>query len=94
MKQIDAVQMFKNKTLGEQKLAIGVDLGDCWSFDCGLVEAGEIILEQKVATTPEAMKQSLERIPWSLITVETGTHSPWISWLNGNKFTEETKEHS
>jgi hypothetical protein len=27
-----------------------------WSFCCVLDEAGEIILEQKVATTPEAMK--------------------------------------
>jgi hypothetical protein len=27
-----------------------------WSFCCVLDEAGEIIPEQKVATTPEAMK--------------------------------------
>src|SRR5271167_1775829 len=41
----------------------------------------EIILEQKVATTPEAMKQTFERIPRSLIALETGTHSPWVSRL-------------
>jgi len=38
-----------------------VDLGDRWSFYCVLDEAGKIILEQKVSTTPEAMKQTFER---------------------------------
>ncbi len=31
--------------------------------------------------TPEAMKQSFEKIPRSLIALETGTHSPWVSRL-------------
>ena len=65
----------------EQKLTIGVDLGDRWSFYCVLDEAGKIILEQKVATTPEAMKQTFGKIPRSLIALETGTHSPWVSRL-------------
>jgi hypothetical protein len=63
------------------KLTIGLDLGDRWSCYCVLDEAGEILLEQKVATTPEAMKQTFERIPRSLIALETGTHSPWVSRL-------------
>jgi hypothetical protein len=46
-----------------------------------LDEAGEILLEQKVATTPEAMKQIFEKIPRGLIAMETGTHSPWVSRL-------------
>ena len=46
-----------------------------------LDEAGEILLEQKVATTPEAMKQIFEKIPRSLMAMETGTHSPWVSRL-------------
>jgi hypothetical protein len=33
-----------------------------------------------VATTPEAMKQTFARIPRSLISVETGTHPPRVSW--------------
>jgi transposase len=66
---------------GEHKLTIGVDLGDRWSCYCVLDEAGEILLEQKVATTPEAMKQIFEKIPRSLIAIETGTHSPWVSRL-------------
>jgi transposase len=63
------------------KLTIGVDLGDRWSCYCVLDEAGEILLEQKVATTPEAMKQIFEKIPHGLIAMETGTHSPWASRL-------------
>ena len=34
-----------------------------------------------MATTPEGMKQTFERIPRSLIALETGTHSPWVSRL-------------
>jgi transposase len=58
-----------------------MDLGDHWSCYCVLDEAGNIILEQKVAMTPEAMKQTFSKIPPSLIALETGTHSPWVSRL-------------
>jgi transposase len=58
-----------------------VDLGDRWSFYCVLDEAGKIILEQKVSTTPEAMKQTFGKIPRSLMALKTGTHSPWVSRL-------------
>ena len=64
-----------------QKLTIGLDLGDRWLFFCVLDETGEIILEQKVAMTPEAMKQAFEKIPRSLIVLGTGTHSLRISRL-------------
>src|ERR1700735_3528667 len=81
MKKIGTVQTFSNEILKEQKLTVGLDLGDRWSFYCVLDEAGKILLEQKVATTPEAMKQTFEKIPRSLIALETGTHSPWVSRL-------------
>jgi transposase len=81
MKKISTVQVFGNEILKEQKLTIGVDLGDRWSFYCVLEEAGKIILEQKVPTTAEAMKQTFSRIPQSRIALETGTHSPWVSRL-------------
>jgi transposase len=81
MKKISTVQVFGNEILKEQKLTIGVDLGDRWSFYCVLEEAGQIILEQKVPTAPEAMKQTFSRIPQSRIALETGTHSPWVSRL-------------
>src|SRR3981189_3517434 len=81
MKKISTVQTFKSEVFKEQKLTIGLDLGDRWSFYCVLDEAGKILLEQKVATTPEAMKQTFGKIPRSLIAMETGTHSPWVSRL-------------
>jgi len=81
MRKISTVQTFGKEILNEQKLTIGVDLGDRWSFYCVLDEAGKIILEQKVATTPEAMKQTFGKIPRSLVALETGTHSPWVSRL-------------
>src|ERR1700738_3267048 len=81
MKKISTMQVFSNEILKEQKLTIGMDLGDRWSFYCILDEAGRIILEQKVPTTPEAMKQTIGKIPQSRIALETGTHSPWVSRL-------------
>jgi len=81
MKKISTVQAFSNEIFKEQKLTIGLDLGDRWSFYCVRDEAGGIILEQKLPTTPEGMKQTFARIPRSLIALETGTHSPWVSRL-------------
>ena len=81
MKKISTVQTFQSEIFKDQKLTIGVDLGDRWSFYCVLDEAGKIILEQKVPTTPEAMKQTFSRMPQRRIALETGTHSPWASRL-------------
>src|SRR6202007_228353 len=75
------VRVNKNTIFKGHKLTIGLDLGDHWSCYCVLDEAGEILLEQKVAMTPEAMKQTFAKIPRSLIALETGTHSPWVSRL-------------
>src|ERR1700680_714133 len=81
MKKTSTVGVKGNMIFKGQKLTIGLDLGDRWSFYCVLDEAGKILLEQKVATTPEAMKQTFGKIPRSLIAIETGTHSPWVSRL-------------
>jgi transposase len=58
MQKISTEQTCKSEIFKEQKLTIGVDLGDRWSFYCVLDEAGKIILEQRVSTTPQAMKQT------------------------------------
>ena len=39
MKKISIMQAFSNEILKEQKLTIGMDLGDRWSFYCVLDEA-------------------------------------------------------
>jgi transposase len=71
----------RTRMLQNQQLTIGLDLGDRSSFYCVLNEEGEVILEAKVATTPEAMKQEFRKLPRSRIALETGTHSPWVSRL-------------
>ena len=63
MKKISTVQALSNEIFKEQKLTIGLDLGDRWSFYCVLEEAGKVILEQKVPTTTEGMKQTFAKIP-------------------------------
>src|SRR5256885_10860126 len=81
MKKTSTVRVNGNMIFKGHKLTIGLDLGDRWSNYCVLDEAGEVLLEQKLPTTPEAMKQTFERIPRSLMALETGTHSPWVSRL-------------
>ena len=65
----------------DQRLTIGLDLGDRGSYYCVLEEAGEVLLEQKVSTTPKAMKEVFGGMPRSRIALETGMHSPWVSRL-------------
>src|SRR6202045_1529244 len=81
MKKTSTVRVNGKMIFKGHKLTIGLDLGDRWSNYCVLDEAGEVLLEQKLATTPEAMKQTFERMPRSLMALETGTHSPWLSRL-------------
>ena len=63
------------------RLTIGLDLGDRLSWYCVLNEAGEVVGEQKLSTTPKAMKEVFARVPHCRIALETGTHSPWVSRL-------------
>jgi len=71
---IDRIQIFKGN-----QLTIGLDLGDRTSHYCILNEAGEVILESKLPTTPKGIEEVFSRIPRSQIALETGTHSPWVS---------------
>jgi hypothetical protein len=57
MKKTSTVRVNGSMIFKGHKLTIGLDLGDRWSNYCVLDEAGEVLLEQKLATTPEAMKQ-------------------------------------
>src|SRR5579863_2220134 len=79
MKKISTRVAKQSKTFRGQKLTIGLDLGDRSSWYCVLDEAGNVVLEQKLSTTPKAMKEVLGAMPRSRIALETGTHSPWVS---------------
>ena len=69
------------KNIFKGQLTIGLDLGDRSSAYCILNEAGEIVFEHKLATTPDAMQQVFGSMPRSRMAMETGTHSPWVSRL-------------
>jgi len=63
----------------EQKLTIGLDLGDRSSWYCVLDETGSVLLEQRLGTTPKAMREVFGGMPRCRIALETGMHSPWVS---------------
>ena len=79
MKKISTALERQTKNIQDQKLTIGLDLGDRSSWYCVLDGAGEVLLEQKLSTTPKAMKEVFRGMPRSRMALETGIHSPWVS---------------
>ena len=79
MKKVSTVVAQQSRNFSQPKLTIGLDLGDRSSWYCVLDEAGEVLLEQKLGTTPKAMKEVFGKVPRSRIALETGMHSPWVS---------------
>jgi hypothetical protein len=79
MKKISTAAARQTKNVRNQKLTISLDLGDRSSWYCLLDEVGEVLLEQKPATTPKAMKEVFGAMPHCRIALETGMHSPWVS---------------
>ena len=72
MQKISTMQT-RGKNIFEGQLTIGLDLGDRSSAYCVLNEAGEIVLEHKLATTP-AVKRVFASMQRCRIAMETGTH--------------------
>jgi transposase len=81
MQKISTLPRSGSRIFKGRQLTIGLDLGDRWSWYCVLNELGDIVLEHRLTTTPEAMKQVFGRMPRSRIALETGAHSPWVSRL-------------
>ena len=81
MKKVSTAVVTATKKLSQPKLTIGLDLGDRSSWYCLLDEVGEVLREQKLATTPKAMREVFGSIPHCRIALETGIHSPWVSRL-------------
>ncbi len=44
-----------------------------------LDETGEVRLEQRLSTTPKALKEVFGAMPRNRMALETGMHSPWVS---------------
>ena len=55
MKKISTVATSRDGIFKEPKLTIGLDLGDRSSHYCILDEAGNVILEHNLPTTPRAI---------------------------------------
>jgi transposase len=81
MKKVSTAAAKQSRNISQQRLTIGLDLGDRNSCYCVLDEAGRIQLEQRVRTTARALQEVFGAMPRSRIALEIGTHSPWISRL-------------
>src|ERR1700751_2286393 len=81
MKKISTVAAKPSRKISQQKLTIGLDLGDRNSWYCVVDEAGQIQLEQRVRTTAKALREVFGTMPRSRMALGIGTHSPWISRL-------------
>ena len=57
MKKVSIATTKQSRNFSEQQLTIDLDLGDRSSWYCGLDEAGKVLLEQRVGTTPKAMRE-------------------------------------
>jgi transposase len=67
------------KQASQQRLTIGLDLGDRHSRYCILNADGEVISEGTLPTTKPGLSSLFEKMPSSRVAVEVGTHSPWVS---------------
>ena len=76
MKKVSTALAKQGNIISQQKLTIGLDLGDRHSWYCVLDEAGQIQQEQRVRTTAKALREVFGGMPCSRIALETGTHSP------------------
>src|SRR6202035_973753 len=81
MKKVSTRTAKQSRNISQQKLTIGLDLGDRNSWYCVLDETGGIQLEQRVHPTAKTLQEVFGAMPRSRIALEIGTHSPWISRL-------------
>jgi transposase len=65
----------------QERMTIGVDLGDKTSRFCCLNQNGEVEKEGSVAMTRKAMLEKFGIAERCRIAMEVGTHSPWVSRL-------------
>ena len=81
MKKVSTVAAQPSRNISQQKLTIGLDLGDRNCCYCVMDEAGHIQLEQRVRTNAKALQEVFSAMPCSRMALEIGTHSPWVSRL-------------
>jgi len=75
MRKNSTVATKRKKIFNEKKLTIGMDLRDRYTYYCVLDEAGEVVVEQKMATTKQGIQQVFSRMPRSRVAMETGAQN-------------------
>lgn len=65
----------------QAKVAIGLDVGDRFTYVAIVDDAGELVEESRIRTTREAIGRRFETEAPARIGLEVGMHSPWISRL-------------
>ena len=63
----------------KEDLTIGLDLGDRSSSWCALDSSGEVLGRGEVVTEKQPLEVFFGQIPASLVALEVGTHSAWVS---------------
>jgi transposase len=79
MKKVSTNAAAAANNFRNDKLTIGLDLGDRNSCYCVLDGSGQVMREHKLSTTAKALGEVFGSVPRSRVALETGTHSPWVS---------------
>jgi transposase len=58
MKKVSTVAAAQRRNISQQKLTVGLDLGDRNSWYCVLDESGHVVVEQRVSTTTKAIDEA------------------------------------
>ena len=66
---------------GEDGMTIGLDLGDRYTFFTVLSVLGKVLKRGRVKTRPDKVERFLREWRPSVVALEVGTHSPWMSRL-------------
>ena len=83
MKKVSTVTVKQSRNISQQKLTIGLDLGDRNSWYCVLDEVGQIQQEQRVRTTAKALQEVFGKMPRSRIALEIAvTSRPRRRWID------------
>lgn len=64
--------------------AIGMDLGDKYSVLCGLDQEGEVVMRQRVKTTPHDLQKRFSDIQPTMVALEASSMSAWVSRVLGD----------
>ena len=72
-----------HSTTTASRVTIGIDVGDTESTFCVLSPGGRVVEKGSLATTSKGFRNHFESRNPSLVVLEAGAHSRWISSLLG-----------